>query len=174
MTTAIENFKFTKDGIDFSVDVVCYDQYAFFQDEWKMTDKHEGGVTVKNDNFDRGSYKYAIPLQYSLAERTKDLLEQGNENPSATAYENAQKALQRDLNASDYGFRVLAEIDGIILLDDESMGCSFDYSYHDDCTLLEAAELCWKEHDLENESLDLAKEKAAELLSKVDSLKKIA
>ncbi|HDR2377230.1 TPA: hypothetical protein QCH88_004485, partial [Enterobacter asburiae] len=104
----IETFNYSENGIDFSVDVVCFNTNDTFGDEWELTDDHQGGITVKNPNADRNSYKYAIPLQYSLKERIADLIARGDDNPSRHAYEAAQDALERDLNASDYGFSVTA------------------------------------------------------------------
>ena len=55
----IERFSFDQDGIEFSVAVVCYNEFALFGDLYKMTDTHQGGVTVQNPNHHRNSYKFA-------------------------------------------------------------------------------------------------------------------
>lgn len=170
----IETFKFSKNGIDFSVNVVCHNEFLAFDDEWKMTNDHQGGVTVKNPEHDRGSYKYAIPLQYTLAERIDQLIRNGDDNPSGTAYRNAQAALKRDLNASDYGFQVTAEINGVTLLDGETLGCSFDYSYHDEGSLIDVARDCFTENGIDGEAVDAAKSAAGAIVEQMEALKKIA
>lgn len=168
----IERFSFTDSDIDFSVAVVCYNEFALFSDMYKMTDDHQGGVTVQNPNHHRSGYKYAIP-EFSLAERIKNLREQGDANPCATAYQQAQAALERDLNASDYGFQVTAEINGVTLLDGEMLGCSFDYSYDDADQLIDAAQECFNENGIKDEAITAAKAAAAEILAQMDSLKKL-
>ena len=173
MTNAIETFKFSANGINFTANVVSYDCNDTFNDEWKMTDDHEGGVTVQNPNACRNSYKYGIPLNYSLAERVRDLTAKGDSNPSANAYRAAQEALERDLSANDYGIQVSAEIDGIELYQAENMVCGFNYSYDDPTTLLEEAQAVFKDYDGEEEALKKAKEEAARILEKFDVLKNI-
>lgn len=172
MSDRIESFSFSKDGIDFSVDVVCFNECAFFDSEWQMTDQHKGGITVKNDNADRGSYKYGIPLNYSLAERIQDLRAKGDKNPSATAYQQARKSLTRWINASDYGFKVSASVKGIDLFSDEYIGGSFDYSYDDDENLLDLSKEIFNGDDI-HEAVTLAKEKVKEILSNHEVLKNI-
>lgn len=168
----IERFSFQREGIDFSVSVVCYNEFALFGDMYKMTDTHKGGVTIQNPNFHRNGYKFAIP-EFSLAERTKILREQGDANPCATAYQKAQEALERDLNASDYGFQVSAEINGVTLLDGETMGCSFDYSYDDDDQLIDVAIDCFNENGIKEEAIEAAKSAASQLLAQMGSLKNL-
>lgn len=170
----IETFKFSKNGVDFSVDVVCHNEFLSFDDEWKMTDDHQGGVTVKNPEHDRGSYKYAIPLQYTLAERIQQLIRNGDDNPSATAYRNAQAALKRDINASDYSFMISAEIDGAELFNDQRADLGFDYSYQDEGSLLETAQEIFKENGMEDEAVTMATGAAREIIAKMESFKKIA
>lgn len=169
----IETFNFEKDAIKFTVKVVCFNVFGLFSDMYTMTDDHKGGVTVKNPNHHRGVYKYAIP-EFTLAERIKTLTEQGDPNPSASAYSAAVKSLERDLDASDYGFEVSAEINGITLLDNESLGCSFDYSYHDKESLIEAARDCFTENGIEDEAITAAKSAAAAIVEQMETLKKIA
>lgn len=169
----IETFNYSSNGIDFTVNVVNFNEFTGFADQWEMTDDHKGGVTVKNPQACRNSYKYATPLQYSLKERIAHLISQGDENPSANAYKAAQDALERDLNASDYGFVVTATANGITLLDGETMGCSFDYSYDDNETLIDAAKDVYKENGIDGEALEAAKKAGADLLSNIDGLKNI-
>lgn len=176
MSHVSETFAVTEAGINFVFSVVNYESNDGFGDQWDLTDDHEGGVTVKNPNYDRNSYKFAIPLQYSLGERVKDLLDQGMPatEASAEAYRRAVKSLERDLDATDYGFTVSASVDGVDLLSDVVIGCGFDYSYHDQGTLLEAAQEVYKDYGMLEEAVILAKEAAADLISKMDALKKIA
>lgn len=169
----IETFKFSKNGIDFSVNVVCFNEFSLFNDLYTMTDDHQGGVTIKNPNHHRGGYKYAIP-EFTLAERIKTLTEQGDPNPSANAYSNAVKSLERDLDASDYGFQVTAEINGVTLLDGETLGCSFDYSYHDEGSLIDAARDCFTENGIDGEAVAAAKSAAGAIVEQMETLKKIA
>lgn len=169
----IETFNYSSNGIDFKVDIVNYNEFSGFDDQWEMTDDHQGGVTVKNPHACRNSYKYAIPLQYSLEERIAHLVSQGDDNPSANAYKQATEALGRDLTASDYGFLVTATANGITLLDGESIGCSFDYSYADDETLIDAAKDVYTGNGIDAEALDAAKKSGTDLLSNIDALKNI-
>jgi len=171
MSDVIESFSFSKDGIDFSVSVVCYNEFALFSEMYTMTDKHQGGVTIKNPSHHRGGYKYAIP-EFSLAERAGYLRDNGDPNPCASAYEAATKALERDLNASDYGFRVSASVEGVDLFNDECIGCSFDYSYDDEGTLLDIAQTVFNESAIDD-AVTQAKEAVKEILSKVEVLSKI-
>lgn len=170
----IESFNFENNGVKFTVSVICYNECAIFGDLWKMTDDHQGGVTIANPEADRSSYKYGIPQQCTLAELASSYAKQGRENPSREAYESLQNELTRDINASDYGFQVSAEIDGVTLFDDENLGCSFDYSYHDDGDLLDAAQEVFKEHGIDQDAIGLAKVKAGEIVAQADKLKALA
>lgn len=176
MSHVSETFNVTANGIDFVFSVVNYESNDGFSDQWQMTDKHQGGVTVKNRQADRGSYKHAIPVNYSLAERLKDLIAGGmsaNE-ASAQAYQNALESFERDNDATDYGLTVSASVDGVDLLSDVVIGCGWDHSYHDDETVLESAQSIYEEHGILEEAIQLAQEAAASLISKMDALKKIA
>lgn len=169
MSNIIETFRFTDRGVDYRVDVVSFDENALFDDEWKMTDTHQGGVTVKNPEADRNSYKFAIPLQYTLADRVRDLLASGvpASEASAKAYEKAQDALSRDLSACDYGYEVTAEIGGVCLLNAENVGCSFNYSYEDDDTLLKAAQDSFEENGVKEEAIRQARQNAQKQIDAV-------
>ena len=172
MSNVIENFRFTDRGVNYRVDVVSFDENALFDDEWKMTDTHQGGVTVKNPEADRNSYKFAIPLQYTLAERVRDLLASGvpADKASGKAYEDAQNALSRDISACDYGFLVTADIDGIVLMDAENVGCSFNYSYDDEEDLLDAAQDVFNENGIKEDAIQMAHNSAQEKLNAVHAL----
>lgn len=172
MSHVSETFNVTASGIDFVFSVVNYETNDTFGDSWELTDKHEGGVTIKN----RHAGGYAIPVNYTLAERLKDLIDGGmcaNE-ASAEAYRRAMDCFDRDNDATDYGFTVSASVDGVDLLSDVVIGCGFDYSYHDKGTLLECAESVYKDYGMLDEAIQLAQEAAAALVSKMDAIKKIA
>lgn len=173
MSHSIEQFSFEKSGINFVVDVICYNENGLFADDWELTDDHKGGVTVANPQADRNSYKYAIPKNYSLAERMRDLASRGDDNPSANAYKAAQDALSRDLNASDYGFQVSASIGDVELFNSVTLGCSFNYSYDDENDLLSEAEDVFREHGIEAEALEAATKAAGGLLANMETLKKL-
>lgn len=169
MSNVIENFRFTDRGVNYRVDVVSFDENALFDDEWEMTDTHQGGVTVKNPNERQSAYKYAIPLQYSLAERVRDLLASGvpASEASAKAYQDARAALSRDLSACDYGYEVTAEIGGVYLLNAENVGCSFNYSYEDDGDLLKAAQESFEENGVKEEAIRQARQNAQKQIDAV-------
>lgn len=173
MSDIIETFKFSRNNIDFTVNVVCAYTFDSFGDQWKMTDTHEGGVTIKNPDAGRNSYKYAIPQQTTLAELASAYAAQGRENPSREAYESLQRQLSRDITASDYYFTVYASAGSHTLLDGAVIGCGFDYSYDDEGSLLDAAQEVWKEHEGEAEALEEATEAARVLLKSVNVLKSI-
>lgn len=176
MSQVSETFNVESHGINFVFSVVNYETNDGLGDQWELTDKHQGGVTVKNRNADRNSYKYGIPLNYSLAERLENLIKGGmsaNE-ASAQAYQDALNAFERDLDATDYGFTVSASVDGVDLLSDVVIGCGWNHSYHDDETVLEAAQSIYNEYGILEEAIQLAQEAAAALVSKMDAIKKIA
>lgn len=173
MSDIIETFKFSRNNIDFTVSVVCTQYYDGFNDQWKLTDTHEGGVTIKNADAGWNSYKYAIPRQTTLAELASAYAAQGRENPSREAYESLQRQLSRDINASDYYFKVDARAGSHILLDGAVIACGFDYSYDDEGQLLDVAQEVWKEYNGEDEALEAATKAARDLLEDVDALKSI-
>ena len=152
MSHVAETFTFSKNNIDFTVNVMCAESNDGFADQWKLTDEHKGGVTIKNSDADRNSYKYAIPQQCSLAELTASFAAQGRENPSQEAYDSLQRQLKRDINASDYYFKVSAYAGSFLVLDDSVIGCGFDYSYDDAESLEETALQVWKDYGGEEEA----------------------
>lgn len=171
MQTIIDSFKFKKDGVNFTVYIESLDSYGGFADQWQMVDDHCGGVTVAVPYGARSEYRFAVPQQYTLAELSADYAKQKRANPSREAYESLQRQLSRDLSASDYGFLVSAEIDGVALLDMEAMGCIFDYSYEDEGSLVEAAKQCWDEYGDEIAAFNMAKGAAETLVSRFDAVK---
>lgn len=176
MSHVSETFNVEAQGINFVFSVVNYETNDGLGDRWELTDKHQGGVTVKNRKADSNSYKYGIPLDYTLAERIDHLMTDGYSAIAASslAYQDALNAFDRDLDATDYGLTVSASIDGVDLLDNVVIGCGWDHSYHDDETLLEAAQSIYEEYGILEEAITLAKAAAAEIVGKMDVLKNLA
>lgn len=173
MSNIIETFNFSRNNIDFTVNVVCAQCYDGFDDQWKMTDTHEGGITIKNADAGRNSYKYAIPQQVSLAQLASEYAAQGRENPSREAYESLQRQLSRDINASDYYFTVDASAGSHTLLDGAVIGCGFDWSYHDHEDLEDTAKGVWSDCNGEEEAISEAVQVARDLLKDIDVLNSI-
>lgn len=173
MRNIIETFSFIKSGINFSVAVVCANTNDGFSDDWELTDNHQGGVTVKNPLVDSNSYKYAIPKNFTLAERAEMYRKEGRANPCADAYQAAKESLRRDLTASDYYFTVSADIDGVSLFSDVTVCCGFTYSYEDANTLAEEALSVWTEHAGEQDAIDEARKAVTELTAAIVKLESI-
>lgn len=161
----IESFEIESGTLKIEVSIICYGCFDGFADQWEGTDKHHGGVTIKNQNADRNSWKYFIPQQCSIAELASCYAKQGRDNPSAEAYQSLQNQLERDSSASDYGFRATAYIGDILVLDDEPIGCGFDYSYDDEGSLLDCAVCVWDEFDTTKDVIELAKKAAADIVA---------
>ena len=161
----IESFEIESGELNISVSVICFDCNDGFSDQWEGTDKHHGGVTIKNPNAVRNSYKYFIPQQCTLSELAAAYAKQGRENPSAAAYQSMQEQLMRDITASDYGFRATAYVGDILVLDDEHIGCGFDYSYDDEGLLLDRAICVWDEYDTTADVIELAKKAVADIVA---------
>ena len=166
----IETFEIESGELNIIVSVICFDCNDGFSDQWEGTNKHHGGVTIKNLDAGRNSYKYFIPRQVSLSELAAAYAKQGREKPSAAAYQSLQNQLERDITASDYGFRVNAYIGDILVLDGEYIGCGFDYSYDDEGSLLDRATCVWDEYGTTDEVIGMAKKAAADILESVPAL----
>ena len=165
MMNIIESFEIESGELNITVSVICFDCNDGFSDQWEGTDTHQGGVTIKNPNAGRNSWKYFIPQQCSLAELAASYAKQGRDNPSGAAYQSMQEQLMRDITASDYGFRATAYIGDILVLDDEHMGCGFDYSYDDEGSLLDRAICVWDEYGTTDEVIGMAKKAAADIVA---------
>ena len=166
----IESFEIESGKLNISVSVICFDRNDGFSDQWEGTDKHQGGVTIKNPDAGRNSWKYFIPKQCTLSELAAAYAKQGRDNPSAAAYQSLQEQLVRDISASDYGFKVSAYIGDVELLADENVGCGFDYSYDDEGSLLDRAMRVWDEYDTTADVIEMAKKSAANILESVPAL----
>ena len=161
----IETFEIESGELNVSVSVICFDCNDGFSDQWEGTDKHQGGVTIKDPDAGRNSWKYYIPKQASLPELAAAYAKQGRDNPSAAAYQSMQDQLMRDIHASDYGFNVSAYIGDVELLADENVGCGFDYSYDDEGSLLDEARRVWDEYGTLEEVIGMAKKSAADIVA---------
>ena len=161
----IESFEIESGELNITVSAICFDCNDGFSDQWEGTDKHQGGVTIKNPNADRNSWKYFIPQQTSLSELAAAYAKQGRENPSSAAYQSMQEQLMRDITASDYGFKVSAYVGGVEVLADTYVGCGFDYSYDDEGSLLDCAVCVWDEYDTTKDVIELAKKAAADIVA---------
>ena len=165
MMNIIESFEIESGELNVSVSVICFDCNDGFSDQWEGTDKHQGGVTIKNPDAGRNSWKYYIPKQTSLPELAAAYAKQGRENPSSAAYQSLQEQLVRDISASDYGFKVSAFVGGVEVLAGEYVGCGFDYSYDDEGSLLDRAICVWDEYGTTDEVIGMAKKAAADIVA---------
>ena len=62
---------------------------------FRQVDNHQGGVTVQIH--DRHGVSYWEPLQYSIADLSKDYAKAGEENPSKRAYESLKAECEADV-----------------------------------------------------------------------------
>ena len=152
------------------VSVISFDSFDAFDEMWEGTDKHQGGVTIKNPEACRGSWQYFIPRETSLAELAAAYAAQGIHNASAEAYTALQYQLERDLCACDYGFRASVVVAGIEVLRDEHVGCCFNHSYMDDEDLEATAWAIWDECGCAVEVVSAAVDKAKDILAAVPVL----
>nr|DAY73708.1 MAG TPA: hypothetical protein [Caudoviricetes sp.] len=173
MTDTMHTFSFSRNNIDFTVNVVSCWTNDGFGDQWKLTDTHEGGVTIQNSEADRNSFKFAIPQQVTLSELTKEYAKQGRANPSQEAYASLQRQLMRDIHASDYYFTVDAHAGSVTLLTDEVIACGFDWSHHDGEDLEDTAREVWNGNGGESEALEAATKAARKILDEMDVLKNV-
>ena len=161
----IDTFEIESGALKIEVSVICFDCFDGFADQWKGTDKHQGGVTIKNPNADRNGWKYVIPKQCTLAELASAYAKHGRDNPSAAAYQSLQDQLVRDIHACDYGFEVSAFVGGVEVLANEYVGCGFDHSVFDDDDLITAARRVWDEYGTLEEVIGMAKKAAADIVA---------
>ena len=161
----IETFEIESGELNISVSVICFDCNDGFSDQWEGTDKHHGGVTIKNPDAGRNSWKYFISKQCTLSELAAAYAKQGRDNPSAAAYQSLQEQLVRDISASDYGFKVSAFVGEVEVLAGEYVGCGFDYSYDDEGSLLDRAICVWDEYGTTDEVIGMAKKAAAYIVA---------
>lgn len=132
MKTVDATFEVVKEKFTIIYEAInCYEA-SHNLDNWKFTDDHKGGVTVKNPNWQHNAFKYAIPLYYSLKQLSSDYAKQGRANPSKEAYTSLQEELKRDLEASEYTITVeVVDANGNTVLDSFYIGYAFDWCYSD-------------------------------------------
>lgn len=163
-------FTIESQSAEIHVSVVSFDGFDAFDEMWEGTDKHQGGVTIKNPEACRGSWQYFIPQQTSLSELASAYAAQGIHNASAEAYTALQYQLERDLCACDYGFRASVVVAGIEVVRDEYVGCCFNHSYLDDEDLETTARAVWDECGCTVEVVSAAVDKGKEMLAAVPVL----
>ena len=163
-------FTIESQSAEINVSVISRDSFDAFDEMWEGTDKHQGGVTIKNPKATRDSWQYFIPVQISLSALASTYAGRGVHNASAEAYTALQYQLERDLCACDYGFRASVVVAGIEVLQDEYAGCCFSHSYLDDEDLETTARAVWDEYDCTAEVVSAAVDKVNEMLAAVPVL----
>ena len=163
-------FTIESQSAEIHVSVVSFDGFDAFDEMWEGTDKHQGGVTIKNPEAGRGSWQYFVPQQTSLSELASAYAAQGIPNASAEAYTTLQGPLERDLCACDYGFRASVTVGAVEVVQDEYVGCCFNHSYLDDADLETTAWTVWDECGCTAEVVSTAVDKAKEMLAAVPVL----
>ena len=163
-------FTLESQSAEIHVSVVSFDGFDAFDEMWEGTDKHQGGVTIKNPEATQSSWKYFVPRQTSLSELASAYAAQGIHNASAEAYTALQGQLERDLCACDYGFRASVVVAGIEVVQDEYVGYCFSHSYLDDADLETTAQAVWDECGCTVEVVSAAVDKVKEMLAAVPVL----
>lgn len=163
-------FTIEAQSAEIHVSVVSFDGFDAFDEMWEGTDKHQGGVAVKNPKATRGSWQYFVPQQTSLSELASAYAAQGIHNASAEAYTALQYQLERDLCACDYGFRASVTVGDVEVVQDEYVGCCFNHSYLDDEDLEATARAVWDECGCTEEVVSAAVGKVKEMLAAVPVL----
>ena len=164
------DFTIETQSVGIHVSVIPFDSFDAFDEMWEGTDKHQGGVTIKNPEATLSSWQYFVPRQTSLSELASAYAAQGIHNASAEAYTALQYQLKRDLCACDYSFRASAVVAGIEVVQDEYVGCCFSHSYLDAEDLEATALAIWDECGCTAEVVSAAVDKAKEMLAAVPVL----
>ena len=60
-------FTIESQSAEIYVSVISLDSFNAFDEMWKGTDEHQGGVTIKNPEATRSSWQYFVPREISLA-----------------------------------------------------------------------------------------------------------
>ena len=163
-------FTIESQSAEIHVSVVSFDGFDAFDEMWEGTDKHQGGVTIKNPEATLASWQYFVPQQTSLSELASAYAAQGIHNASAEAYTALQYQLGRDLCACDYGFCASVTVGAVEVVQDEYVGCSFNHSCLDDEDLETTARAVWDEYDCTAEAVSAAVDKVREMLAAVPAL----
>ena len=164
------DFTIETQSAEIHVSVISLDSFDAFDEMWEGTDKHQGGVTIKNLKATLSSWQYFVPRQTSLSELASAYAAQGIPNASAEAYTALQYQLERDLCACDYSFRASVVVAGIEVVQDEYVGCCFNHSYLDDEDLETTARALWDECGCTAEIVSAAVDKVREMLAAVPAL----
>lgn len=164
------DFTIEAQSAEIHASVVSFDDFDAFDEMWEGTDKHQGGVTIKNPKACRWGWQYFVPKQTSLAELASAYAAQGIHNASAEAYTALQYQLERDLCACDYGFRASVTVGGVEVVQDEYVGCCFNHSHLDDADLETTARAVWDAYDCTAEVVSAAVDKVKEMLATVPVL----
>lgn len=164
------DFTIETQSAEINVSVIPFDSFDAFNEMWEGTDKHQGGVTIKNPEATLSSWHYFIPRETSLAELVSSYAAQGSLNASAEAYATLQGQLERDLCACDYSFRASVTVGGVVVVQDEYVWYCFSHSYLDDADLETTARAVWDECGCTAEVVSAAVDKAKEMLAAVPVL----
>lgn len=164
------DFTIEAQSAEIHVSVISFDRFDAFDEMWEGTDKHQGGVTIKNLEATQSSWQYFIPVQTSLSELASAYAAQGIHNASAEAYTTLQGQLERDLCACDYGFRASVTVGDVEVVRDEYVGYCFNHSYLDDADLETTARAVWDECGCTAEVVSAAVDKVNEMLAAVPVL----
>ncbi|QIW89984.1 hypothetical protein [Aeromonas phage PS] len=164
------DFTIEAQSAEINVSLISFDSFDAFDEMWEGTDKHQGGVTIKNPEATRGRWQYFVPRETSLAELASAYTAQGIHNASAEAYTALQYQLERDLCACDYGFRASVTVGDVEVVQDEYVGCCFSHSYLDDADLETTARAVWDECGCTAEVVSAAVNKVKEMLAAVPVL----
>ena len=113
------DFTIESQSAEIHVSAISFDSFDAFDEMWEGTDKHQGGVTIKNPETTPGSWQYFVPQQTNLSELASAYAAQGIPNASAEAYTTLQGQLERDLCACDYGFRASVTVGGVEVMQDD-------------------------------------------------------
>jgi len=163
--TLIKEFK-TADNLTVSIYVrEWYTGSDAISDQFELTDTHQGGITIKNPEYDgHMSYKYAIPMQCSLAELTKHYAKQGCDNPSRAAYASLQRELGWYITADDISLLYIVSKNGIELANNFGISSEFSWQYSDQSLEQFALELL-TDYDDTSEALEQARNTLTELVA---------
>ena len=164
------DFTIEAQSAEINVSVVSFDGFVAFDEMWEGTDKHQGGVTIKNPEADSWGWQYFVPKQTSLSELASAYAAQGIPNASAEAYTTLQGQLERDLCACDYGFSASVTVGDVEVVQDEYVGYCFNHSYLDDTDLETTARAVWDECGCTAEVVSAAVDKVREMLAAVPAL----
>ncbi len=127
-----------------------------FNDQWERSlQGHIGGVTIQSNEGDSW-----IPLNYSLAQLTKDYYKQGRNNPPKEAYDSLKEQFDRDSEAFEIVVVVTVRKNGIELFEDTIIGSDYhheDYNYDHDKALNDLLEYAEQDAYIEEAKQVLSK-----------------